>query len=531
MSVRGVSAPSKGYLGKTLSGRNRVCLIGDSITSNGTATQGLPTSAGSFVVSNGVATLNFGTTTKIFVGNYFFLVNPGDAAMASPDNGRLILALSGSSGTATSNTATFATTLANGDYSNLYGNSWSVYTLDGNSDSGYFHVLNNFFRGQFLVSAIYSGSGLTSSQMLAMLPKIQAGVAFDIAFLMGGTNDIDRATSPALAYSAVDGASGALANMTALAQALIALGARVFICCPPANSVGTTGTNTSATKNIALAYYRNLIYKYAYANQSPGQPLQIFDMFRETIAGQSASGGYISNATLDNLHPSSSILWTMARNQNANIFGIQPLDQMPVTVLDDSITYAQVGVGFPNTLQNAGMAGTGGTLSGGATGSVANNWALALQGGATSVVGTGNFTPTAIGTTNSANWGFAQRVQCSTSATGQGFQLNSGSNPSAITTGWYRAGIRIYVRSNTSGFGSLVGTFTTGIAHLFNATGSASNGYSWLSGDVIELTTGPLWLSSAVQDELVFIYTSNAAGSVDLEFSAGFVRQIDNPYG
>lgn len=536
--VQGVSwVPANGIVLK-----NRIALIGDSITQFSLFYTNVPTTAGSFVVSNGIGTLTYGSNTSIYTGNYFSLNNVSDPTLTHPDNGRFLQALSGSTGTTASTVVTFASSAVNGDYSNYLSGVWNTAPVIQASETGLASWLNAVSRGQYLVTANYAAVGETSAFTLAKVQqRVTQGIPFDIALLaVDGINDFNT-VSPI--GSAITASNTAVANYIKCIQTLQGAGYRVWIQLPPPNQ--STGGSGAQANTVCANIVRTGLLNYAAKNSQ----LVVFDTFREMIAGQAtASPFFAANSvgamTSDGTHPNANAYCSMIRNLRSGSLAepywldlLAPsIEPQSVTTLDDAVTFAQAGATYANLQQSSGLSGTAGTLftsSPTPTGSAATNWGLKGNGGATSVTGTGGFTPTQLGSSNSANYGFAQRIQCATSAASQGFTFQGSANPSKIVAGnWYRAGIRVYVRANTSGLGSLWGNFLPGPTNMtFFGNGGFDVGYQLNAGEVYWLTTGPMFYSVTPSNALLSInYSSAGAGSVDLEISAPFIRQIDNPY-
>lgn len=510
--------------------RNRIALVGDSIAEFNLYSNNVPTTVGSFVVLNGIGTLTFAATTFVFTGNYFSLNNVADPTMSLADNGTFVQAISASSPTTASTVITFASKMANGDYSNSFGGAWQVADVCRNTDTGLVAWLNQYLRGQYMITANYACVGEVSTQTLAKIPKVLAGVPFDIALLAAdGINDISFLTPAATAFAFV---TTVFNNYVSCIQQLQAAGKKVWLQLPcPSNQAAGSGAATNA---ICFHQLRQLLLAFAQANNQ----LVVFDTMKEMIAGQSATGGYTTNAvgifSGDATHPNANAYSVMAANEQGYLVSqTVPTEMSQVSILDDNFSFPAAPFSSANFAQNSGMQGVGGALAGGATGTVANSWNLALQGAATSVVGTGALVPTQLPGSNSQNYGFAQRVQCATSATGQGFKFTSGIfYTNAVFPGWFRFGIRVYVRAATAGLGSLALTYNMGPKNLtFGGNGGFDVGYALPLGTVLWITSGPLFIPSLPAAGQLFLqYVGAGAGSVDLEISAPFIRPIGNPY-
>lgn len=550
--VTGITAtqPSRGQLLNALTGKCRMLLVGDSITNNALFAANLPTTAGSFVVANGLGTLTFGATVAPLTGEYFSLNDIHDATYAHPDNGRFVQAITGSptSGSASA-VVTFASLAANGDYSNLGPGGWAISSLCSSCDSGLATWLNMFLRAQFTINASIAAVGQTSAQTLVSVARYVPSPAVPSEFALiacDGINDFVASNGT------IASANAAAANYIAAIQLLQGAGYTVMMQTP--NPINASSGGFLQQYNIAIACLRKQLMQYARRNRA----LIVLDAYKEMIAGQFTSNaltgngysaanaaGHFINST-DNIHPNSNAYCTMARNEAANLTGILlPFEDTPVTLLDDGATFAQAGNPYNNMMPNGGMAGTTGTLAGGATGTVATGYTLTAN--TATVVGTGGATPTQIGLSNSENYSFAQRIQCTTTAAAQGFTLqNFGANKAlGVYPGFFEIGFRIYVRGSVgglpgtpSGCGSLFGTWNIGPFN-FVLNGSAGLGAGNVDDVGIQLQAGdvlyiksikPVFLQAQPGNMLWFCqYISLGAGSIDLEVSAGFIRQADNP--
>jgi hypothetical protein len=517
--------------------KNRVALLGDSIVSRASTLNNLPTSVGSFVVSGGVGTLTFSGNVAIMVGNYFTLNNVADSGLSHPDNGRAFLCLSGSNASTWTNIVTFASYAAPSDYSSYASGFWAVNSHMSNLDSGLFTVLNAYARQQFLVTLNYGAVGELSANTLAKIPRILQGPPFDIAYLA-----VD-AINDAQTFPTIAGAVAAANNYISCIQQLLSAGVVVII--QTGNPIRITTGGGYQANNQYMVIVRKIVLEYCKKNNR----VFVYDALKEMLVGSvsAASDSYAASNSVGtfvysaDVHPTVNAYYTMAGNEpqltNAAV-GYPSIENELISILDDSVNFAQVGNPYLNLQQNGGMSGTSGTVTGtGASGTAATGWTLTATGTPTLCVGTGGYTPTQVGNTNSQNYAFAQRIQLTASAGSQGFTFKGPFNP-AITPGWYQIGWRAYIEgavggaSATAGLGAIYGNYNLGPGNVYmQSSGGDGIGYQLAVGAQLWYASGPIYFDRAPSIGQLFITGgSAAAGSFALQAMGAFCRPIDNPY-
>lgn len=517
----------------------RVALIGDSLFARGFGVLTVLSTAGSFVVSGGIVTATCNATTNLKPGNYIQPFNPGDTVpWANVLNGANVPVLTCPSTTSFTCSATVPGigTLADGDYTTIGGQNWQVTHLGITANGSWFRVLNAYLGNPFSVVANYAIGGSQSNIAIGLLAKMLAGPKFDYLFIQTGTNDVNTATTAALANA---GAITALTNIDTLVQAALSYGALVYIGVPP--PVGAAATNPTF-KNIALAQLRYELVKLAKSDDR----IRLIDLYKHFMLGTSATGDYLSgytNTVADSIHPTvtASIALTKAEILAAQRFP-PATDIQPVTILDDN--YDNVanhsGAPYPNLCINGLFNGTGGTVGSPATGTVASSWSLnsitagitvAAVGGAARTAG-----PTG-GDPNTVNWGFAQTLSASGSAANQRWILTSSTTTEAalVAGNWYKAGLTIKALADFSHIQllELQFAFAGGGNWLAWATTDTADvaAINMLSGDVIQLQTEGFFCAANINAFLQLTLTSSAASwSANIEITSAFIRQIDNPY-
>jgi hypothetical protein len=511
--------------------RNRAALVGDSLLAYNYLHQTIPTTAGSFVVSNGVATVNTTGTGNhsLSPGNYFHLFNSGDATWAlDPMNGTCPLVTSVSSATV----FTFATTAPNGDYSAGYnGTVWSFDRLHTNTDSGVFNWLNNYNRGQWIPWMNYAVSGTKTTDVIGLLPKILAGPAFDEVILSTGVNDIAAAPNTTAAEAA---AITAFNNLTqTIIPAFLKAGKRIVVFGPPAISATFVG---ASYLTIACANLRRALKEWCYRYPSS---IRYLDLYADTVLGTSTVGDVVPNyIAAGDIHPQTTGAVNIAQFETPIFAGWFPqLDLTTVTVLEDTTTYSQPGAPAPNIVPHGGFDGTSGALVTGITGSLATGW-TGLSGAG--CVATGGSAKTAVANSNSVNWGFCQDLVFSgTAPSAVIFTANLVSQLVANT--WYRAGFTVTPIGAQTGLQQLFGTLalngTLGVLSPGNMDfnkylASFNNGLPVPAGVPFEIVSPPIWYSSKWAPTSVFFFITAiyaGAASGHLQLSNAWMRAMDNP--
>lgn len=520
--------------------KTRTILIGDSLLARAFGSPGSNNPNG-FIVSGGIATINCSTSlgsNGLFApGNYVQLYNPGDTGFTNPMNGANVPILTAPTNVSFTCSATIPGigTLADGNYSTIAGNVWSVVPMNNGFNGSWFTWLNAYLGSPFQVVATYAVGGTLTSFALAMMPQALAGPKFDFAVIQSGTNDIDTAGTAAAANAA---AITALANILSMASSVLAYGATPIIGVPPPVASGRAGAKY---KNIALAQLRYGLVKAVRANNQ----IILVDLYKHCILGTAANGGYVSGYvdTSDNIHPTvtasiaiakAEILWQSGR------YPIPP-DFQPVWIGDDYYddTADHSGAPYPNLLQNGGFNGTAGTVGSPATGTVANSWNLNSVTGGITCAAVGQAARTAgyggSADPNTSNWGYAQTVSASGSAASQGYILTSAAQ-NLVAGHWYRCGLTVKALATLAhiqGVELQVFDVTTGANTYFGQiTDTADLGaMNMVSGDEVQFVTQPFYMANADSILLQILVFSSAAGwSANLEFSSCWIRQIDSPY-
>lgn len=543
--IEGAGVPGSGFntRGQVFSvsqGRNRTVLIGDSQLAFNYLSVGVPTSAGSLVVSNGVATVATSAVHNIQPGQYFHIFNQGDPTWAQdPFNNTNPKCLSAP----TTTSLTFATNAANGDYSAGYAaNAWQLTSLNTTYDFGLFYWLNALLRGQWRVMGQYAVGGRTTADVILQLPKILAGPAFDEAIVQIGINDIVTAAANTTAAQA--GAVTAFQNLTGVGLGnpakgilpqLLAYGCRVVVIAAGAMPSTYAGTQY---RNIASANLRWKLKEWCYRYP---QQIRFVDAYADMVLGTSTAGDVVASYTQSaDLHLTSVGAINCAKFEVANFANWFPsIDLQNVSVLEDPTTYSQPGALFPNIIPHGGMDGTTGTLgAGGVTGSIATGWSG--QGSTGTVVGTGNTARTATGSANnSANWGFCQDITFS--GTAPSWTIQSPNFVANLVAGnTYQFGFTVRAIGTQTGLANISGNvvFGGGVSPgntPFGANNATyDNGYPLVDGDTFEFVSPPYVYGSGYSPTVAALniamsYTGAATGH--LQISNVWARQIDNPVG
>lgn len=522
-----------------LSWRNRTILAGDSLISTNYVSGGrlIPTTPGSLVVANGMATATAVSAHNMVPGQYFHIYNVGDPTwMADPFNGTNPLIISVPSST----TLTFATTAPNGDYSFAYGQQWGMGNPQSCNDTGLFQWLRHYLKHPWKVVANYSVNTRITQDMINLMPKMLSGPAFDEVILAVGINDIVTAATNTTAAQA--GAVTAYQNFTGVGLANPALGilpqfmnygARVVVIGPPAMDAAYTGVQY---RTIAAANLRFLLKDWC--ARYP-QQIKYVDLFAEMINGTLTTGGVLTNYTASgDLHPQTIGAINIAQNlvpQFANWF--PGYDRTTTTLVEDQTTYSQPGALAPNIIPHGGMDGTTGTLgSGGVTGSLATGWTG--QGSTGTVVGTGGNAKTAVAGTNFANWGLCQDIVFS--GTAPSWIIQSPNFVANLVGGtWYEYGFTVLPVGTQTGLQQISAAFVGGGGNwpgnntINQYQSTYNNGLPTPAGVPIEVISDPVfWPTGSTATiaalNLTAVYTGAATGH--LQISNVWMRQIDNPY-
>jgi len=505
----------------TYNQRNRAILIGDSLLANSYLPIAVNTTVGGFTVnSSGIATID--TTTA---GNHFLIqgnkaqiytVSATDNYQSSINGVTVTILSTPSLTTATFDTNFNGSKMAANDYSS-YG--WYVVAVSNGYEGSWYRYLNLYLKARFNTVANYSIGGTTSAVGITLLPKMLAGPYAENVFIQYGTNDIN--TTDGTVVGAMAGAATALTNITTIANAFVSKGSTVWIGTPPPISPTSSG-NTSTTaknKNLAMLQLRNGLLNLAKSNPK----IVAVDVFADCINGTDANGDFISGYSGDGIHPYTTALVNIAKNEYPRIASsYMAEDSQPVTILDDSQTYTSTNAPNPNILPN-------GLMNGGTT--TPTSWTIASNTGTTTFAS--QQARTAISGTNSSKWGYGWIANSTALTNGQGYTLQSGAFQSLFVTGqWYQAGFTVYAKADAVNIGLLTGYFflgSLGGAYIYNQ--KVNNGIPIKTGDVLEYLSEPVYIPSTVNSAVLQINVSaNGIATANFEFSSAFVRQVDNPY-
>jgi hypothetical protein len=536
---------------------NRAILIGDSLLGNYKKQYNVNSTSG-FVVSGGVATINTSTAgnNNAVVGNYVNIQCLSATGLANPLSGTIVKVTEVVNSTTFKFLATYGgQTLADGDYSTIGGAQWSVSPLTQTQSNSWFPWMNAYLGSPFTLVSNFAMGGTTSSDSVTILSKIFAGPAFDYAFIGFGTNDINSASTAALANAAV---TTVYNNFVTMVTAMMNYGARPVIAIPP--PIGSTFNSqpaaTTTFKNVALLNLREKLLELARTDSR----ITCIDLMKTMMLGTSATGdfisGYVNTSATDSVHPSQTACIALAKNEiNAGTWYTTPIkinDRQPVSIIDDyqNNTAASSGAVTPNILQNGLFKGTAGTgISGIVTGTAPDNWSIQGPTG-TAIASVGGATRTAIsstaaapwGASNAANWGYAWTLSASGTAANQGYTLQSTAYTSLLQVGsWYQFGITVKALADLVNMRAIVTNFFFGsglgngyFLDLPSSLSTTNDALNMKSGDVIQLTSAPYYLPVAVPTGSALIQVvvqSIAAGwSANLEFSSAYVRAVPNPY-
>lgn len=515
--------------------RNRVALCGDSLLLLGFNYTQLPTTPGSFVVNNGIITLTMAGTLSIQVGQSLLLANNSATTFQEdPINGTnpVVLTYNPATFTVTLSATFNGQTMANGDYSNAYGGQWVITVPTLTQDSSWFQWLNNYMNGAFLLVADYAIGGTLSSMPVNLWPKTRAGAAFDILVMQCGTNDINNAASYAAGQAVV---STILNNLTTMIANVSSYGAKLLYGLPaPFNAAAANMTQAQA--NICISTLRTGVKALLAKNQGV---LWLADLFADSIDGTSVNGASISGYNGDGLHPGSTGCVHIAQNERAqlaSILGGSSFDIGPVSILEDSIDFAQAGARYPNIVPHGMMDGTVAVSAGGWSGTQPTAWSV-LSSTVNAVVSAGQSPITAIANTNVAKAGYCWDLTLTATAA-QSIEVYCANFAAQIVAGgWYRFGMRVYFIGAPTALNQLQGNCIFGPGPPGNIvwnglTATYGNGYPLAAGESIYLYSNPVFFPVPPGSGSAFLSFKagfSGAGSAHIQLSNAFARQIDNP--
>lgn len=528
--------------------RNRAILIGDSLFGNIKA----PTSVTSFTVSGGTAIVVAAGSGAV-LNNYVNIQCLGAAGLANSLSATCVKVTQVDSANQFRFSATYGgQTLADGDYTTIGGNTWTVAPLRGTRTGSWWPWMNYYLGSPFTLVSNFAMGGSTSSDSVTILNKILAGPTFDYAFIGFGTNDINGSATVALAQAAV---TTVYNNFVTVINAVINYGAKPVIAIPPPIGSAFAGQPAATTtfKNVALLNLREKLLDLARSDSR----ITAIDLMKTMMLGTSATGdfisGYVNPTSSDSVHPTITAAIALAKNEiGAGTWYNTPIkinDREPVSIIDDSTnnSVASAGAVTPNILPNGLFVGTSGSGIGGIViGTVPNNWTLSTPTG-TAIASAGQVTRTAIssttanswGASNAANWGYAWTVSGSGTAASQGCYLQSSTYTSAIQAGtWYQFGITVKALADAVNIKTIVGNIVygnVGNTYFNDNQGSAtSEAMNMKSGDVMQLVSPPIYIDTAPTSGngiAILQIASIAAGwSFNFEFSSAYVRAVPSPY-
>lgn len=467
-------------------------------------------------VSKGIGTLDANGTT-IWEGNKFFISNLNN--LTHQDTGRPLTAISGFYSQAGSGVVTYASLAPDGDYG-----LWGAAPVHSSFDSTFMSFIRLFSDTPFQLVGQYALGSTTSAYTLAMLKKCIDQQPSELVFWTAGTNDLLATTTEATAQAA---AISVFNNTAAAIDIILSRGKTAIINIPgPLNTAPTGAINAGLMqlRNYLLPYFRR-------------KGVYVVDSFSEAINGLEVSSGtyFISGGTNDGVHPNSSLVCRIGRNQAKSALPVTlpTLDLQGVSGLEDSTIGPHTGITYPNIAVNPGMIGTAGAVVGCVAGSTSpTGYGFTVTGAAT-VTSTAQWIRTKVADKNTPNQGYATRIQCTSTGAGQGFTFFATSVPARVTLGdQYEFGYQIYIRSTTEGNPTLYAATNWGFGTQYaNAPGLATNGATYLSGDNFTLQGGFLKILRAPVSNQMYVLVSFAgAGFIDLEISSPFQRKTDDYY-
>lgn len=517
----GISYNSAGS-GQYITRSPRTILLGDSQLSLNFNATVVPTTALTFTVTNGVATI-INASSGITTGARFQLYTKGDRtwALDPMNNAYLVCATSAAS----QNPITFNTTAPNGDYSAGYnGTGWTLINLDTTLDFGIYQWLSALLKNPWRMIFNYSIVGMYTSDIIAQLPKVFAGPTFDEVVLSVGSAYIETASSSTQAQAFSTTEYNNLVNT--IIPRLLATGARITILNTPALPSGFTNYFSMAVSNFARALKR-------WCRKYPSQILYV-DMLAQWLDGTTgyAISGY--NGGTSDPHPTSSAAITIARTLAASAFSewFPPdIDVEPKSIFEDASTYSQPGALYPQVVPHGMMDGTASV----STGTLPTGWTVVGTPAGT-VVTAGQTARTAQGSgNNSGKWGYCTDIQMS--GTAPTLSILSPGFSSLIQNGtWYEATATLTAVADTTGLVNVDMSEQIGAAGGANQgamikQGTYNNGWPLKAGDAIYLLirwqTVPV--GSITAGNVRFDFTCTGTASVHLQLSNVSVQQIDPP--
>lgn len=510
-------------------------------------------SAGGFVVSGGIVTMNVSTAFPsghpLLPGNYGQLIAPavGWVAGANPGvpstlgtyrrntnlHNRMVKILS-----ATATTLTFALlnpdgspALPDGDYSTVGASStdgWSVMTLYRNKDGQPDYFLDVLSNNPSILVATYAVGGSRAEEAVAALPNMLAGPKFDLLDLDTGTNNINLGTNLAESMQA---ATLSMSCISQIVDAVIAYGATPRVTIPAGDS--TNFPTYASYKAQAFAHLRQLILAKAAATPQ----MVVIDAYAQSV-GPDGNMLTTASATNDGVHIHPHQCFKIAKAELSKMtarFGARP-DIGPVSIFEDAVTYSQPDAQYPNILPNPLFTGSTDATATNITGTKPTGWLINTLTEAT--------VASTAGIDKGNGQGYGWQLQVTYSASGRA-GIQTPSFAAALRRGkWYRAGLVFKFNTDPVGFANLQGNvFTNGDANfrgslVFDTLGvGAGLGQAGLpakAGDVLTYVSNPFFVADAGANpaslSLLYVFYSLSAGSIDVTVQKAFMQVVDNPY-
>jgi len=593
-TITQVSYSSLGYIGSqgsletTFQPANRAIIIGDFAVGQQFFSQGgyavqANTSTGGMVVSGTTATFNCLSGSHLPLGQtqgpgqYVFIWNQGEFLSStnywSVLNGAALPVISTTGSSFTVSSSYGGQTMPPGDYSARGPGQlgWNIGHLGNVTNNSLFKWIQMTNGNPFRLVAVYADldglqpdSKLTSGVMVNLLPKIQAGPAFNYAFVELGSADLWYTASTS---TAITSATTAINNIKTICNTLTNyLNARVILSIPP--PVGLGAGSWASAANVGYAQLRAGLLQYAM--RTPG--VTVVDIYRNLVD----INGNLNSSYADayyNIYPTTQSFYTVAKNESARLtpLFIAGENTNPVSSVDDAYTYPQnypvPTTLYPNLLNN-GMMNNAAPIApyNNISGYLPNGWSItsySANGTYTSVTLTVGDRASAPGqNANARYWGRELKANIRGIANpGTSTQLIQLISPisttvtntilAANTTSgiWLKAGFTVRSISTAVNLSFLQGTLNlpgTGGAsfnwgsNAFSATPYTSDQLPLLPGDVLDIWSDELFMPSNYSvfnttlpyaELLISIgLSTGTTATCNLAFSSAFVRQVDSPY-
>ncbi len=400
------------------------------------------------------------------------------------------------------------------------------------SDGEPFFWYDAYAQSNMILTGMYAIGGTASSELVNALPNAldARGPAWDVGRCQTGINNIQTITggsTPSQVAAIID---QIVSDHVTWAKAVMAAGktAEILI----TTGQGTANPTYLSAKSAAVAQLRMKLLALRYT--IPG--LIVLDGAGDAV---NQTGDMITNYSLasDGVH--------LGNNGALGVGRIEALKQrnvsirnnsllVPASVFDDAYTNAQ-GWGADNIMPNGLFTGTAGTAP---SGTVADGWQVANAAGSATVVCTAGQAPTlAAGeVSNRANWGYGQRINITFAGATDKVQLRSPNMAAKITAGgYYMVGLLVYLNADPVNWeGVNLNFYTGGDANYRGSNSKMVTGLAGLpakSGDLILLTFGPFYIDTPPATlQMYFFFEALGVGSLDMQVSSAFCRQVGNVY-